>query len=74
MWLGLNIFAYDNVFNRFTTEDNSYYWSNADELGMLIQDSYNNKISSNSTKMKNIGRKRYNWEIICKKYLKIINL
>ena len=74
MWLGLNIFAYDNVFNRYTTEDNCYYWSNADELGVLIQDSYNKKISSNSTKMKNIGRKRYNWEIICKKYLKIINL
>ncbi|MDG2357837.1 MAG: DUF1972 domain-containing protein [Polaribacter sp.] len=74
MWLGLNIFAFDNVFNRHTTEDNSNYWSNLDELGLLIQDTGNNKISNNSHKMKSIAHKRYNWDLICEKYLKIINL
>jgi len=74
MWLGLNIFTFDNVFNRYTTEGNSNYWSNLDDLGVLIQDAGNNKISNNSLKMKNIAHNRYNWDLICEKYLKVINL
>lgn len=74
MWLGLNIFAFDNVFNRYTTEANCNYWSNLDELGLLIQDTDNKIISNNSHKMKSIAQNRYTWNLICEKYLKIIDL
>jgi hypothetical protein len=74
MWLGLNIFAFDNVFNRYTTEQSCNYWSNLDDLGILIQDTENKIISNNSHKMKSIAQKRYNWNLICEKYLKIIDL
>lgn len=73
MWLGLNILAFDNVFNRYTTENESLYWSNIDELGMLIKDTSCNKVSDNSSKMKNIAHRRYNWDLICSKYLNLIN-
>ena len=73
MWLGLNIFAYDNVFNRHTTEGCSYYWSNMNDLGVLIQKTKKNKILNNCYNMKQIAQNKYNWKIICEKYLKVIN-
>ena len=74
MWLGLNIFAFDNIFNRYTTEGNCNYWSNSDELGLLIKRTENKIIANKSSKMKKIARTRYNWDLICEKYLKIIEL
>jgi hypothetical protein len=73
MWLGLNIFAYDNVFNRHTTEGCSYYWSNMNDLGVLIQKTKKNKILNNGYKMKQIAQNKYDWKIICEKYLRVIN-
>ena len=73
MWLGLNVFAFDNVFNRHTTEGKCYYWSNIDELGALINNTALSRIPNNSAALKNIAHNRYNWDIICNNYLEIIN-
>lgn len=65
MHFGKQIYAFDCVFNRFTTEDQAVYFSNSDELVNLITD---NSFSSNNPKMKDIAVKRYSWNVVAEQY------
>jgi glycosyltransferase involved in cell wall biosynthesis len=68
MYFGLPIFAFDCVYNRFTTEDQCLYWSNIDELYHLITHYKDLKLDDIGTNMKQIAEKRYKWERIVSKY------
>lgn len=61
------IYAYDCNFNRFTTDNNAFYFNNSDELLALLNDS-SIDINRNSELMKKIAQERYTWEIITRLY------
>jgi glycosyltransferase involved in cell wall biosynthesis len=68
MFLGLPIFAFDCIYNRFTTEDQCVYWSNADELHSCIINQGNSNLNSIGKKMKLIAERKYCWNAIVSKY------
>lgn len=67
MFLGLPIVAFDVVYNRSTTEEKAFYFSDA----ISLQEVVNTKefeYDDIASKMKEIADRRYRWEIISKKY------
>ena len=72
MYLGLNIIAHDNVFNRFTTRDLVYYFSNQKSLHEALSKSISKPISSE--KLKNLVLERYTWKKVIDKYKKVLEL
>lgn len=63
MFFGCPILCYDVVYNRETTKNKSYYWSNEDELVALI-----NRKDLTGEGMKNIAEKEYTWQAITSQY------
>lgn len=72
MSIGLPILAYDINFNRFTTDNKCLYFKNENELSLHIQNF--NKILNYKIgiKMKQIAKKKYDWNKISKQYLNLI--
>ena len=68
MFLGLPVFAFDCVYNRYTAENQCMYWSNVDELYGYITYYENVRLSEIGANMKQIAEKRYRWENIVSKY------
>ncbi|WCG81943.1 DUF1972 domain-containing protein [Pectobacterium sp. A5351] len=62
------IFAYDCSFNRFTTEDSCYYFSNSENLAQQIADINNSHHYAMTEKMKNIAMRRYTWNVVREQY------
>ena len=73
MFLGLPIFAYDCVYNKYTTENQCFYWSTADELYSFIVHHENEKLNHIGKSMKQIAERRYKWERITSKYEKLFD-
>ena len=63
MFFGTPIMCYDVVYNRETTKNEAYYWSNVDDLVSLLQ---RNNLSG--IKMKEIAQKEYTWKSIASQY------
>lgn len=63
MFFGCPILAYDVVYNRETTANRGYYYSNSDELlrKLLLPDLCGEE-------MKKIAIERYTWKSICRQY------
>ncbi len=72
MNLGLPIFAFDCVYNRYTTEEEAFYWKNVEELQNLMEHSVADLFSVGE-KMRKIAHNRYRWSIISKKYEDLYN-
>lgn len=74
MSLGLPIFAFNNNFNKYTTENCAEYFSNSavlkDKLSVVSAD----QLNENARNMKRIAQSRYTWKNICMEYSKIFNL
>jgi glycosyltransferase involved in cell wall biosynthesis len=68
MFFGLPIFAFDCVYNRYTTENQCIYWSNVDELYTHIIQADKTQLKDIGEKMKNIADSRYRWTNIITKY------
>jgi glycosyltransferase involved in cell wall biosynthesis len=68
MFLSLPVFAFDCVYNRYTTENQCVYWSNADELYACISQCGNTVLSGMGKNMKLIADNRYRWNTIVSKY------
>jgi len=68
MFLSLPVFAFDCVYNRYTTENQCVYWSNADELYAYISQYENAKLAGIGKNMKLIADNRYRWNTIVAKY------
>ncbi|MEQ9881856.1 DUF1972 domain-containing protein [Pectobacterium brasiliense] len=63
------IFAYDCSFNRFTTEDGCYYFSNSENLVRQITDINNSHhYDAIAEKMKSIAMSRYTWNVVREQY------
>jgi hypothetical protein len=68
MFLGLPVFAFDCVYNRYTTENQCVYWSNTDELYYNITHYEIFKLDDMGKNLKKIADKRYCWNTIVSKY------
>jgi glycosyltransferase involved in cell wall biosynthesis len=68
MFLNLPIFAFDCVYNRYTTENQCVYWSNRNELLSYIIQVENMQLEHIGKKMKSIADNRYRWINITEKY------
>jgi glycosyltransferase involved in cell wall biosynthesis len=68
MFLGLPVFAFDCVYNRYTTENKCLYWSNSDELSKHVLQTDKVELISISENMKHIAHEKYKWKIIVEKY------
>jgi glycosyltransferase involved in cell wall biosynthesis len=68
MFLGLPIFAFDCVYNRYTTENQCVYWSTVDELYNYLTQYNWLKLDSIGKNMKVIAEHRYRWDTIVSKY------
>lgn len=68
MYLGLPIFSYSAPTNTYTTEGQALYFSNSEDLRLLINSTDENKLNKQGQLMKSIADKRYTWKRIVKMY------
>jgi glycosyltransferase involved in cell wall biosynthesis len=73
MFLGLPIFAFDCVYNRFTTENQCAYWANMDELYTYIIQQDKLQLEQMGKRMKMIADNKYRWDGIVAKYESLFN-
>lgn len=66
MWSDKVVLCHDNAFNRETTNNLAVFFSNSDELKILI----NSKIQP-VKELKYLAQKEYSWKVICLKYDKL---
>ncbi len=67
MNFGLPILAFDCVYNRETTKEECFYWRDFADLSKMLNNN-SESFKEISTKMSNLGKKLYSWEIIANKY------
>lgn len=70
MMCGSVCICYDNVFNRYTTENHGYFWNTTEDLIDIIQN-FNIDIHEKEI-YKNIAIKRYSWSRIIHEYNKLM--
>ena len=64
MHFGINIFCFDCIYNRYTTNNKAYYFNCVTEL----IESLNLNAESNGNDMKEIASQKYTWDIVRKEY------
>jgi glycosyltransferase involved in cell wall biosynthesis len=72
MHLGLPVFCFDNVFNRFTTENKAVYFGNSETLRDLLTNLSDRELDRIAKDMKEIAGRRYTWERVARRYCDII--
>jgi glycosyltransferase involved in cell wall biosynthesis len=68
MFLGLPVFAFDCVYNRYTTENQCVYWASVDKLYTYIIQRDKLQLGQMGKKMKMIADNKYRWDGIVSKY------
>ena len=72
MNLGLPIFAYSSVFNKYTTNNAAKYFSSVSDLSDLINNFKSRELRCLGVEMKKIALDNYTWAIITNQYRKLI--
>lgn len=72
MFLGLPVISYGVSYNRTTTGDQAFYFSNEEELKKLLSTLKKEDLQKCSLKMKKIAKNKYIWKSIAEKYSHII--
>ena len=70
MYLGLPVLAYRVSYNQATTEEQAFFFSNADDLEELLTSRQLKDYKSLGEKMKSIARRRYVWSVIADRVCK----
>lgn len=73
MSLGLPIFAFDNNFNRFTTENRAMYFSSSETLQDNLLNISIGPLKQNARDMMSIAKSKYTWKEVSKEYAVIFN-
>lgn len=68
MYLGLPVVTFDVSYNRTTTENKAFYFTSADDLKRIIENTRIAELKENSVQMKEVANRRYTWEVIAEKY------
>lgn len=67
MHFGKNIFAFDCVYNRFTTDGYAHFFKDSAQLQELLTNDF--ELNSIEAEMvKQIAKQRYTWDVITKQY------
>lgn len=72
MFLGLPIISNGVSYNRTTTENQAYYFSNAEELKKIVAQLKKEDLQNCAISMKRIAERRYTWKKIARKYHNLI--
>lgn len=72
MFLGLPIISNGVSYNRTTTENQAYYFSNAEELKNIVAQLKKEDLQNCAIRMKRIAERRYTWKRIARKYDNLI--
>jgi len=72
MYFGTPIFAYDCIYNRFTTNNEAMYFKSTNDLIKLLIDYNSEVIKISGRKMQKFAENEYNWNKIGEKYFEII--
>lgn len=72
MSLNLGVVSFDVQTNRCTTEEKALYFTSAKDLTDILSKIRNNDIEIVRKSMKEIADRRYRWELIANKYLRLI--
>lgn len=64
-----NIFCFDCIFNRETTENKAEFFLNSEQLIKLIE---RRELIDNASQMQEIALQKYSWDTIRNKYMKIL--
>lgn len=72
MFLGLPVISYGVSYNRTTTGDQAFYFSNEEELKILLKTLTKNDLKNCSLKMKKIAKNKYVWKTVAEKYSQVI--
>ena len=74
MWLGLDIIAHDNKFNKYVTRDSASYFYTTNELACIMTSKLNSNLPSDvGAKMNKIVEQYYKWTDVQKAYSGVIN-
>ena len=73
MHLTLPIFAYDILYNRYTTNNKALYFRDSNELVELLDKFNDEDLNRNKNDMKRIAIENYTWNKIASKYKNILN-
>ena len=73
MHFGIPILAYDCNFNRHTTEDQAAYFKSANDLAQLMASDPAQTLQDQGSRMLEIARREYTWDIICKRYFDLVS-
>lgn len=73
MHFGIPILAYNCNFNRYTTEDQAAYFKSAKDLAQLMASDPAQALQGQGPRMIEIARRKYTWDIICKRYFDLIS-
>ena len=71
MHFGLPIVAFDCIYNRYTTEDRARYFSSVEALARVVAEP---EVPGAGEKMREIARRRYNWNQISEQYFECLRL
>jgi len=71
MNLELPIFAFDNVFNRYTTQGRAKYFTDTISLQSIIKTINVKELKQNAADMYAIAKSEYYWSLICEKYSEV---
>jgi len=72
MFLGLPIISNGVSYNRTTTENQAFYFSDEAELKTILKNLTDDELSKCAAKMKKIAERRYTWKKVAKKYNNLI--
>lgn len=72
MYLGLPVIAFDVSYNKTTTEHKAHYFKTHSDLREILLSTSEEKYKELGSKMKEIAFRRYNWELIARKYQLLI--
>ncbi|WP_228452027.1 DUF1972 domain-containing protein [Chryseobacterium sp. G0186] len=72
MFLGLPIISNGVSYNRTTTEDQAFYFSNEEDLKNILNKMTREDLRNCAVQMKKIAERRYTWKKIAKKYSQLI--
>lgn len=73
MYLGLPVVAFDVSYNRATTEDRAFYFSDVESLKAIVEQNEVIHYKGNRLVMKIVADERYTWDVIAEKYAAVID-
>ena len=69
---GVAIFCFDVIYNRYTTENQAFYWSKSSDLLNLISTLSDDSLKESASVLKKIASHRYSWKAIVYSYEKVL--